>query len=67
MEFSLPGAEGNSSIYIQIGQGNIDNIAHYTDAVVLLPGSHLFGALSWTQHAVAPGFAAYLGSSTVSA
>ncbi|KAF7354185.1 Short-chain dehydrogenase/reductase family protein [Mycena venus] len=62
IELSVP--DKTSSIYIQIGQGDINNIAHYTDAVVLLPGSHLFGALSWTQQAVAPGFAAYLGSLT---
>ncbi|KAF8208983.1 hypothetical protein K438DRAFT_1754038 [Mycena galopus ATCC 62051] len=44
-------------IYVQLGQGDFNDISQYTDAVGLMPGAHLFGTLTWTrQQVITSGF-----------
>ncbi|KAJ6480390.1 hypothetical protein C8R45DRAFT_1155415 [Mycena sanguinolenta] len=41
-----------SVIYVQLGQGNFNDISRYTEPVALMSNAHLFAAFTWTQQQV---------------
>ncbi|KAF7378152.1 hypothetical protein MSAN_00239700 [Mycena sanguinolenta] len=36
-------------IYVQLGQGDFNDIARYTEPVAFMPNAHLFATLTWTE------------------
>ncbi|KAJ7635448.1 hypothetical protein DFH06DRAFT_1479115 [Mycena polygramma] len=52
--FTLTFAPGDreSIVHVIPGQGNLNDLATFTDPIPILPGSHLFAYLTWTRRRI---------------